>query len=72
MSRSIILVKGARACFHMLCVFLEAGNVEEQVLVTVPVRCKRTTETYVASAVFTPLDKSETTVLIVSHDCTSC
>lgn len=71
MSRSIILVKWSGACFHMLCVFLEAGNVEEQVLVTVPVRCKRTTEAYVASTVFTPLDKSETTVLVVSHDCTS-
>jgi hypothetical protein len=72
MSGSVILVKWTWTRFHMLCMFLEAGNVEEQVLVTVPVRCKRTTETYVASAVFTPLDKSETTVLIVSHDCTSC
>lgn len=66
-SCAIILVKGARLAPHFFCVSLEALDVSEDIAVTVPVRCKRTTEAYIASTVFTPLDKSETTMVIVTH-----
>lgn len=71
-SIAVILVQWTGECFHMLCVFLEAENVEEQVFVTVPVRREGIAEAYITSTVFTTLEQSETTMLVVSHTYTSC
>ena len=72
--RHVLLLIDTRLWFapYFFSVSLEALDMSEDIAVTVPVRCKRTTKAYVASTVFTPLDKSETTMLVVTHDCTSC